>query len=63
MPLPDDSFDVVLCQQGVQFFADRAAGLREMGRVLARDGRVVLAVWGPIEQLPAPVRLQVARRD
>jgi SAM-dependent methyltransferase len=50
MPFPDESFDVVLCQQGVQFFPDRAGGLREMRRVLARGGRVVLAVWGPIEQ-------------
>ena len=36
--------------RGVQFFPDRAAGLREMRRVLARDGKAVLAVWGPIEQ-------------
>lgn len=50
MPFPEESFDVVLCQQGVQFFPDRAAGLREMRRVLARDGKAVLAVWGPIEQ-------------
>lgn len=60
MPFADDSFDVVLCQQGLQFFADRAAGLHEMGRVLARDGRVVLAVWGPIEQSPGFAALAAA---
>ena len=60
MPFPDESFDVVLCQQGVQFFPGRAAGLREMRRVLARGGRVVLAVWGPIEQSPGFAALAAA---
>jgi len=43
--LPDASFDVVLCQQGLQFFPDRLAALREMHRVLAPGGRVLLSVW------------------
>src|SRR5258706_7984540 len=30
LPFPDGSFDVVYCQFGLQFFADRAAALREM---------------------------------
>lgn len=48
MPLPDDSFDVVLCGMGLQFFEDREAGLREMRRVLSGDGRAVLNLPGPI---------------
>lgn len=48
MPLPDDSFDVVLCGMGLQFFEDREAGLREMRRVLSDDGRAVLNLPGPI---------------
>lgn len=48
MPLPDDSFDAVLCGMGLQFFADRVAGLREMRRVLVEGGRAVLALPGPI---------------
>lgn len=47
MPLPDESFDVVLCQLGLQFVADRPAALREMRRVLAPGGRLVLSVTGP----------------
>ena len=30
MPLPDATFDAVVCQQGLQFFPDRPAALSEM---------------------------------
>ena len=33
MPLPDGSFDVVFCQLGLMFIADRRAAVREMRRV------------------------------
>ena len=45
MGFPDASFDVILCQQGLQFFPDKAAALGEMHRVLVPRGRVVLSVW------------------
>ena len=45
MSVPSSSFDVVLCQQGLQFFPDRPVALSEMRRVLAQGGRVVLSVW------------------
>jgi len=45
MDVPDASCDVVLCQQGLQFFPDRPAALREMHRVLVPGRRVVLSVW------------------
>ena len=32
IPLPDTAFDVVLCQLGLQFVADKSAALREMRR-------------------------------
>lgn len=47
MPLPDDAFDVVLCQMGLQFMADKAAALSEMRRVLAPGGRIILNAPGP----------------
>ena len=34
MPIPDASFDVVLCQMGLQFMPDKLAALREIRRVL-----------------------------
>lgn len=47
MPLPDDSFDVVICQMGIQFMEDRSAALQEMYRVLVPGGRMLLNVPGP----------------
>jgi ubiquinone/menaquinone biosynthesis C-methylase UbiE len=52
LDLPDDAFDLVLCQQGVQFFADRAAAVREARRVLRSGGRFVLDVWQSSERQP-----------
>jgi ubiquinone/menaquinone biosynthesis C-methylase UbiE len=49
MSFQDGSFDVVLCLQGLQFFPDRLAGLREMRRVLTAAGRLVASVWRSIE--------------
>ena len=45
IPLPDASLDAILCQQGLQFFPDKALALREMRRVLGRGGRLALSVW------------------
>ena len=44
------TFDVVLCQQGLQFFPDRTGALREMRRVLKPNGRIGIAVWAEIER-------------
>jgi ubiquinone/menaquinone biosynthesis C-methylase UbiE len=51
MPLPDASFDAVLCQMGLQFMPDKDAALREMWRVLVRGGRLILNVPGPTPRL------------
>lgn len=52
MALPDAAFDLVLCQQGLQFFPDRPAALREMHRVLVAGGRLALSIWRAIEYSP-----------
>jgi SAM-dependent methyltransferase len=57
LPFSDETFDVVLSQQGLQFFSDRPAALREMHRVLLPGGRVVLSVWGPLDRSPGHAAL------
>lgn len=47
MPLPDESFDVVLCQLSLQFMTDKLVALQEMRRVLGPGGRLILNVPGP----------------
>ena len=60
IPMPDSAFDAVVCQQGLQFFPDKTAALREMRRVLRPGGRLALAVWRSIEHSPAFHVLQQA---
>ena len=43
IPLPDNRFDVVFCQLGLQFVADKLAAIREMRRVLVLGGRVLVS--------------------
>lgn len=45
MPLPDGAFDVVLCQQGLQFMPDKPGAMAEMARVLKPGGTLALSVW------------------
>ena len=52
MPFDDASFDAVVSQFGLMFMdADKA--LREMLRVLDPQGRLVVAVWDSVENIPA----------
>ncbi len=53
LPFPDGSFDAVVSQFGLMFFSDRLQALREMLRVLAPSGRLVVAVWDTLEKNPA----------
>ncbi len=49
---PNGNFDLVLCQFGLMFFADRHAALTEMHRVLTKSGRVLLSVWRGLDRHP-----------
>lgn len=50
LPFQDASFDAVLCQMALMFFADRAGALREMARVAAPGRTVALLVPGALER-------------
>lgn len=57
LPFAPQTFDVVVCQQGLQFFPDRPLALREMRRVLRPNGRVAVSVWSQ------PTALNLALRE
>jgi ubiquinone/menaquinone biosynthesis C-methylase UbiE len=52
LPFQNALFNVVYCQLGLQFFADRAMALREVHRVLVAGGRVALMVWRGMHESP-----------
>jgi ubiquinone/menaquinone biosynthesis C-methylase UbiE len=52
LPFPEAIFDIVLCQQGLQFFPERPAALCDVRRVLVPTGRLVLSVWRGILHCP-----------
>jgi ubiquinone/menaquinone biosynthesis C-methylase UbiE len=58
LPFDDSSFNVVLCQQGLQFFPDKPAALREMHRVLMPSGRLIVSVVRSLEHNPL-MRMQI----
>jgi SAM-dependent methyltransferase len=60
LEVADGSFDVVTCQQGLQFFPDRPTALTEMARALHRGGTLGVAVWCNIEDCPPFAALKTA---
>ena len=52
IPFNPLSFDLVICQQSLQFLPDRDAGLREIRRVLRPAGHLALNVWTELEKSP-----------
>lgn len=63
LPVAEASFDVAVCQQGLQFFPDRQAALAEMHRALRPGGRLGVAVWTEISDSPLFFALYKALLD
>lgn len=56
-------FDLVVCQQGLQFFPDRLAALNEMRRALKPGGQLAIAAWSHIEDNAFYAALHAALRE
>lgn len=54
LPFGDGDFDLIACQQGLQFVPDRPAALSEMKRVTSGGGRIAVACWRALEHQPGP---------
>lgn len=52
LPFLDGTFDAVLSQFGLMFFQDKKGAIEEMLRVLKPTGRLAIAVWDDIENIP-----------
>jgi SAM-dependent methyltransferase len=60
LPFADGSFDLVTCQQGLQFTVDREAAARELYRVLTDGGRATVCVWQALDMHPVYALLHTA---
>jgi SAM-dependent methyltransferase len=52
LPFGSGSFEIVLCQLGLQFFPNQRKALGEIRRVLMGSGRAALSVYSKIERMP-----------
>jgi ubiquinone/menaquinone biosynthesis C-methylase UbiE len=60
LPFDDGVFDLVFCQQGLQFVQDRLRALREMRRVMRSGGRLGVSCWRSAEDSPPYAAIQRA---
>lgn len=49
IPLADQYCQLVYCQQGIQYFSDKAKALAEMQRITQAQGALLATVWSDIE--------------
>lgn len=50
LEIADNSLDVVVCQQGFQFFPNKQVATLEIYRVLKPGGRVIISTWCPVSE-------------
>lgn len=52
LPFDDRSFDAVTCRFGAMYFVEPVRAFAECRRVLVDGGRIALAAWGPLDEIP-----------
>ena len=60
LPFSDSEFDVLLCQQGMQFMPDKPAAAGEMARVLRPGGRAAISCWKTEAENPLAAAISAA---
>jgi ubiquinone/menaquinone biosynthesis C-methylase UbiE len=50
--LEGEQFEIVVCQQGLQFFCDKPTAVTQMRRALAKGGRLAVATWRSDDEIP-----------
>jgi len=63
LPFPDGSAEAVVCQFGLMFVPDKVAALREMKRILAPGGIVLVATWDDLARNPASQLLHARAQE
>ena len=54
LPFEDGQFDVIACQFGIMFCANKLQTFHEAHRVLRRGGRLLFSIWDALEHNPLP---------
>lgn len=52
LPFDDASFDCVVSQFAIMFFTDRDGSIAEMSRVVRPGGRIAIATWASLDEIP-----------
>jgi SAM-dependent methyltransferase len=63
LEFPDETFDAVLCRQGLQFLPDVAGTLKRLNSALRSGGRLAAAVWGPLETVQFALPIPIITRE
>jgi len=50
IPIESNTLDIVVCQQGFQFFKNKIKATSEIYRVLRKGGRIIISTWLPIAE-------------
>lgn len=61
LPFRNDAFDAVIAANSIQYTDDRVAALRELGRVCAPDGRLVVGLFGSPDKVTFRYVFQAVR--